>query len=366
MDYQKRIKKLKTVLRRKKLDAILISQPENRRYLCGYSDGDHGIAETSGILLVLVKGRPKLLTDFRYKIQAETEVSKIEVLLYPKGLTALLETLLPELGIKTLGFESHYTLHSTAQKLKELADKKSIVLSPQSELVEKTRIIKDENEIAAIKRSVQLNEYVFQKAYKKIKPGMSEIELALMIESTMRKNGASKPSFDTIVASGSNSALPHAVPTMSPIEKNSPLTIDMGLILDGYCSDMTRSFCVGKADKKYKKIHAIVRKAQLAGMKAVKAGVRGCDVDKAARDVIKNAGYGKYFGHSLGHGVGLAVHEDPRVSPMGKKKLKEGMIITIEPGIYLPGWGGIRLENMGVVRKNGFEDFNEDTTQLDL
>lgn len=366
MDHQKRIKRLKAVLRKKKLDGFLISQPENRRYLCGYSDGDHGIAETSGLLLVPAKGKPRLLTDFRYKVQAENEVKKVEVLLYSKGLLALLKTLLPKLDISTLGFESHYTLHSTAEKLQALGKEINVTLSPQSDIVEKMRIIKDEDEIAAIKKSVQLNEAVFQEVYKKINPGMTEIDLALMIESSMRQKGASKPSFDTIVASGLNSALPHAVPTMDKIKKNQPLTIDMGLILDGYCSDMTRSFRLGKTDKKYKKIHSIVRKAQLQAMKAVKAGVRGCDVDKAARQVIKDAGYGKYFGHALGHGVGLAVHEEPRVSPMAKKKLKEGMIITIEPGIYIPGWGGIRLENMGVVRKEGFEDFNSDTTQLDL
>ena len=182
----------------------------------------------------------------------------------------------------------------------------------------------------------------------------------------MRRKGAERPSFDTIVASGANGALPHAVPGSSRVKKNGSLTIDMGLILDGYCSDMTRNLVVGKPSKRYRKLHRLVRQAQLAGAAAVRAGVRGCDADKAARDVIADAGYGDYFGHSLGHGVGLAVHEEPRLSSRSKKKLKAGMIVTVEPGIYIPGWGGIRLENMYVVREDGCENLNSDSTWLDI
>jgi Xaa-Pro aminopeptidase len=182
----------------------------------------------------------------------------------------------------------------------------------------------------------------------------------------MRVKGAESASFDSIGASGDNSALPHAVPTTSHIAGNRPLTIDMGLVLDGYCSDMTRTFVPGKADKKYKELHRIVRRAQLAGMKAIRAGVSARDVDKAARDVIADAGYGEYFGHSLGHGVGIAVHEAPRLATRSKKKLKAGMIVTVEPGIYIPGWGGIRLENMVLVQEDGCENLNSDTTWLDI
>ncbi len=366
MDYQKRIKKLQKRLKRNKLDALLITQPENRRYLCGYTDGDHGITETSGVLLVPAGSEPIFMTDSRFTLQAKSEISVAKVEQYPRGLLFKLQELLPSIKIKNLGFESHYTLHSTAAKLKETGEKAGFTVHPVSDMIEKMRIIKDEGEIEAIRTSVQLNEQVFRQAYRQISEGMTELELAMLIENTMRKLGASKPSFDTIVASGTNSALPHAVPTTKKIKMGDMLTIDMGLVLNGYCSDMTRSFCYGDNSKKYKKIHRIVREAQLAAMKAVKAGVRGCEVDKAARKVIKKAGYGDYFGHALGHGVGLAVHEGPGVSPRATRKLKEGMIITIEPGIYIPGWGGIRLENMGVVRADGFEDFNSDTTQLDL
>lgn len=366
MNYQKRIRKLQKRLKRSKLDALLVTQPENRRYLCGYTDGDHGITETSGVLLVPAGSEPVFLTDSRFILQAKTEVSVAKTEQYPRGLLAKLQKLLPSLAIRKLGFESHYTLHSMAAKLKETGTKANFTIHPVSDMIEKMRIVKDEGEIDAIRDSVRLNEKVFRKSYKRITEGMSELELAMLIENTMRKFGASKPSFDTIVASGTNSALPHAMPSTKQLKAGDMLTIDMGLVFNGYCSDMTRSFCFGDSSKKYRKVHRIVREAQLAAMGAVKAGVRGCEVDKAARKVIQKSGYGDYFGHALGHGVGLAVHEGPGVSPRATGKLKEGMIITIEPGIYIPDWGGIRLENMGVVRADGFEDFNTDTTQLDL
>ncbi len=365
MNYHKRIKKLQGRLKRKKLDALLVTQPENRRYLSGYSGGDHGIGETSGVLLIPARGRFFLLTDFRYELQAKQEAKDAEVLLYPKGLLALLKKMLPELGIKKLGFEGDYLLYSTFVNLSKLAEKVGVSLMPQQGLIEKMRLIKDENEIRLLRKSVRLNERIFQEVYDRLSPEMSEIDLAMAVENLMKQR-ASGPSFDTIAASGPNSALPHAVPTSSKLKRNQPLTLDMGLILKGYCSDMTRSFCFGRADKKYRKIHRIVREAQLAGMQKVRAGVRACEVDRAAREVIDKAGYGKYFGHSLGHGVGLAVHEEPRISSLNRQRLREGMVITIEPGIYLPGWGGVRLENMVVVRKDGGENLNRDTTELDI
>jgi Xaa-Pro aminopeptidase len=182
----------------------------------------------------------------------------------------------------------------------------------------------------------------------------------------MLRRGAEGPSFATIVASGANSALPHAVPGRQPIAKDGSLTIDMGLVRDGYCSDMTRNLVPGRASDRYLELHRLVRKAQLAGIAAIRAGVRGCDADRAARSIIADAGYGEYFGHSLGHGVGLAVHEEPRLSVRNRKQLKAGMVVTVEPGIYVPGWGGIRLENMVVVHADGCENLNCDTTWLDI
>lgn len=366
MSSKKRIEKIQAGLRRKKIDAILISQPQNRRYLSGYTAPDHDIGESSGVLLIPARRSPVLLTDFRFQIQAEQEAEEMEVMLYPKGLFTLLKQLLPDLAIKSLAFESHYTLHSVAEKMRALTETLSITLSPVEGLVEKMRIIKDESEIDRLRRSVHLNEDVFQESYATITPDHTEMDIALAIESSMRKKGAESPSFDTITATGKRSALPHAVPGLVKILKNQPLMIDMGLILDGYCSDMTRTFVPGKADTKFLKIHRLVRKAQLAAMDKIRAGVSAAAVDKVARQVIADAGYAKCFGHALGHGVGLAVHEGPALSSRNRKHLRAGMIITVEPGIYLPDWGGVRLENMVVVREDGCELLNRDTTWLDI
>ena len=362
----KRIEKIQALLRRKKLDAFLISQPHNRRYLSGYSAVDHDIGESSGVLLIPARSKAILLTDFRFQIQAQQEVGEMEVLLYPKGLLSLLRTLLPDLGVQRLAFESHYTLHSVVQKMEETLKKQKISLHPLTDLVEEMRLLKDEEEIDKLRKSVQLNEAVFEEVYRDISPGQTEIDIALAIESTMRKKGAECPSFETIVATGKRSALPHAVPGNVAIKKNKALMIDMGLVLDGYCSDMTRTFVPKKASKKYLKIHRLVRKAQLAATKGIRAGVSAASIDKIARTVISDAGYGKNFGHALGHGVGLAVHENPRLSAKNRKHLRIGMIVTVEPGIYLPNWGGVRLENMVVVREDGCEVLNSNTTWLDI
>lgn len=366
MDYGKRIKKLQKQLRVRSVDGLLVSEPHNRRYLSGFTATDHNIGESSGVLLIPARGKGFLLTDFRYRLQAEQEVDHLQVKIYTRGLIALLKTLLPKLGIETLAFESDYTLHATHGAMRDSFKKKGIKLAPVSGLIEKMRRVKDEEEIELIRKSVALNEQVFQEVYPTITTSHTEIEVALALEQAMRLRGAAGPSFESIIASGDNSALPHAVPTRARIAADRPLTIDMGLVLDGYCSDMTRTFVPGKVDKKYKKIHRIVRKAQLAGMAAIRAGVTGKEVDRAAREIIADAGYGVNFGHSLGHGVGLAVHEAPRLSSRGTNKLAAGMVVTVEPGIYIPGWGGIRLENMVLVREDGCENLNSDTTWLDL
>lgn len=366
MHYHKRIEKVQTALRRKKLDALLVSQPQNRRYLCGYTAPDHGIGESSGILLVPSSGQPHLLTDFRFKLQAEAETTKTTVTLYPQGLLNLLKTFLPDMGIRSLGFESDYTLHSFAGRLTERCARLNIRTIPLLGLVEDMRIIKDEFEIDKIRTSVRLNEQVFREIFTDIHRERTELDLAIAIETCMRRQGAESPSFDTIVATGSRSALPHAVPGPVQVLEDQPLMIDMGLVLDGYCSDMTRTFAFGNADARYLEIHRLVRKAQLAGIHSIRAGVTAREVDRAARGIIADAGYGQHFGHALGHGVGLAVHEEPRLSSRNRKQLKSGMVVTVEPGIYIPGWGGVRLENMVVVREDGCEVLNSDTTWLDI
>lgn len=361
-----RLSRLQAILKRKKISALLVTHPGNRRYLSGYTPTDHNIQESSGVLLIPAKGDPYLLTDSRFFLQAEEEAAGYTVQLYNRGMIPCLQTILPELDVRRLGFESHYMLHSTAGRLSAMADKLEVDLVPLTSLVEGIRVVKTEEEIEKIRTSVLLNESVFQKVYSTIHPGKSELEIAMAIESLMRKMGAESPSFETIVAFGTNAAKPHAVPTERRLQKNEPVLVDMGLVLDGYCSDMTRTFVAGKPDKVFTDRLRIVRKAQLEAMKVLRAGVTCREVDRAARRVIRESGYGNYFGHALGHGVGIDVHEEPRLAYSSRKKLRSGMVVTIEPGIYLPEWGGIRLENMAVVRDNGCELLNSDETFLDL
>ena len=365
MDYKLRRHRLKQTLRRRKIDVLLVSQPNNRRYLSGFTACDHNISESSGVLFIPARGESLLLTDFRYQLQAEEE-SDLPVRLYSKGMFRLLKTLLTETNCRRFAFEAHYTLHATGRDYQKFGSEKQIECLPITDLVERMRVVKSEEEIALIRKSVRLNEAVFNAAYPNISADMSEIEVAVELEMAMRKGGASAPSFDTIVAAGENSARPHAIPTVSPIGSNRSVTIDMGLILSGYCSDMTRNFVIGEMDEQYQTIHRLVRKAQIQAIKTVKAGLPAAEVDRAARKIISEAGYGNYFRHSTGHGVGLAVHEEPRISQSSRKKLKAGMVLTVEPGIYVPGWGGVRLENMVVVRDDGCDVLNQDTTWLDI
>lgn len=361
-----RILRLQTGLRRRHIDGLLVSQPDNRRYLSGYTAPDHGIQESSGLLLIPAKGRPYLLTDARFTLQAEAEAQLFLVELYSRGLLPLLERLINRLGLQSLAFESDYLLHSTFQRLAGMANKRGLTLVPQLGLIEAMREVKSADELELLRASTRLNETVFQSVYATIEPGMTEREIALALELTMREMGAEGPSFPTIVAFGTNAARPHAVPTDRELQAGDLVLIDMGLIHRGYCSDMTRTFVAGRPDRTYIDRHRVVRAAMQAGIGAIRAGVTGAEVDRVARQVIADAGYGDHFGHSLGHGVGLAVHEAPRLSRTNRKKLRAGMVVTVEPGIYLPEWGGIRLENMVVVGEHGPEVLNRDTTGLDL
>ena len=358
--------KIRKNLRRRGLDALLVTSPENRQFLSGYTAGDTSFTESSGALLIGTKGKPFLFTDFRYKLQAEAEAEGFEVVLYTRGLAGLLKNILPRLAIRRLGFESCYLSHDAVLHLGESLGKQGIELEPLKDVVEGFRAIKTDGEIDKIRRAVYLNEEVFQEVYAGLKPGLTEKQLALQIETTMRLKGAEGPSFETIVAAGPNGALPHAVPTDRPLKKGDLVVIDMGLKLDGYCSDMTRTVVLGRPDQRTTDLFRLVRRAQRAAIALIRDGVTARDVDRAARRIIEEAGHGKHFGHGLGHGVGLAVHEAPSLNRRSRKKLKTGMVVTVEPGIYLPGWGGIRLENMVVVRKKGCEVLNKDTTFLDI
>ncbi len=360
------LKKIRAAISRKGADALLVSQPENRRYLSSYTATDLSIAESSGFLLIPVRGQPLLLTDSLYALQAEREAVGFEIVLVRSSLLGTLKKALPQRNIRRLLFESHHMLHATAEKLFALGKKQKIQMISASGMIERLRTVKAPEEIEKIRQSVELNELVFQEAYEKLTPGQTEREVAAAIESAMMQQGADGVAFPTIVAGGANAALPHAVPTGRPLHEGETIIIDMGLKLNGYCSDMTRTVVLGKPDRRIRETIRLVRRAQQAAIKVIKGGMLAKDVDRSAREIITEAGYGKNFGHGLGHGVGLAVHEAPRLNRLRRNALKPGMVVTVEPGVYVPGWGGVRLENMVVVEENGCTVLNRDATFLDI
>ena len=362
----KPLKKIQAAIKRKRADAFLITQPENRRYLSGYTASDLSIVESSGVLLVPAKRTPVLLTDSRYYLQAEKEAAGFEIVSARSSLLGALKELLPKMGIRRLLFESHYLLHETALKLIDLGKKQGVTMIPVSSIVEKLRTTKSAAEIEMIRQSVHLNEIVFKEVYQNLAVGQTERAVAVAIESAMMSKGAEGVAFPTIVAAGPNAAVPHAVPTDRAIKEGETVIIDMGLKLNGYCSDMTRTVVLGEPGKRIKEIIRLTRKAQLAALKTIRAGILAKEADRAARKIITDAGFGNNFGHGLGHGVGLAVHEMPFLNRTRRGKLQPGMVVTVEPGIYIPGWGGVRLENMVVVEREGCSLINRDTTYLDI
>ncbi|NLZ16392.1 MAG: aminopeptidase P family protein [Desulfobulbaceae bacterium] len=357
---------VQAILRERQLDALIVSQPENRRYLSGYTAPDHGIQESSGFLLIPQDGEPWLLTDSRFTLQAEAEAIGYHLHVYRRGLLEALEHLLPQLDVQSIGFEADYFLFSTHARLLGLAEKLGFRLEAISNLVEDLRVVKTTDELELIRQSTQLNERVFTHVYSQISLGQTERELARLIENTMLDFGADRPSFDTIAAFGENAAKPHAVPSERRLKAGETVLVDMGLVLNGYCSDMSRTFVLGEPDAIFLERLRLVRAAQQAAISTIRAGVTGAAVDQVARDVLREGGYGEAFGHGLGHGVGLAVHEAPRLSPHAHTPLAAGMVVTVEPGLYLADWGGIRLENMVIVTEEGSELLNQDTTFLDL
>ena len=238
------------------------------------------------------------------------------------------------------------------------------VLEFGTERLNKLRMVKTENELQIMRKAEFVCCSAFEHILTVIKPGITEREIAAELEYYMKKNGGEGFSFETIAISGKRTSLPHGVPTDKPVEYGEFVTMDFGCIKDGYCSDMTRTVVVGKESEEQKKIYETVKEAQKIGLEFIREGVLGKDADKKARDVIENAGYGEYFRHSLGHGVGLLVHELPNLSPMSEIELKENMVVTCEPGIYIPDFGGVRIEDMVIVKKNGIENLTPVTKEL--
>jgi Xaa-Pro aminopeptidase len=359
-----RIAKLRARLAERGLDALFVSAPAedihhtlgaNRRYLSGFSG-------SMGHLLITLD-TAFIAVDFRYFEQAEREAPEYTLWKAVGGMKAWLPQLAGEarLAGKKLGFESggitHAMYSAVRDALAELPEADRPQLIPTDGLVEELRALKEPEELEALRRAVELGDAAFQDVAARIEPGWTEKQVAWEIEKYAREHGAEGLSFPTIVAAGPWGAMPHAQPRDHVIEAGDGVVIDMGVSLDGYASDLTRTVFVGEPDDQFKKIYDIVLAAQLTAEELVHSGMTGSDAHNIAHKVIEAAGYGESFGHGLGHGVGLQVHESPRVGGTSEDVLQDGMVITVEPGIYLPGWGGIRIEDMGYLKDGKYVNF---------
>lgn len=349
--------KVLQILKEKMIDAILVSDGYNMRYLSGFR-GATGY-------LYLTRNRRVLLTDSRYTTQAGEEAVDFEVYEVSRGSSygQYINKLVEEDGIQCIGFENLQMIYSDVVSIKN-ACREGLVWEELGCSLNNLRIVKTSEELLKLERAEAIGDAAFSYIIEVLKPGMTELQVAAELEYFIKGQGASGTSFDTIIASGLNSSMPHAIPSHKKIEAGDFVTMDFGCLYEGYCSDMTRTVVVGKADKKQKEIYGIVLEAQKAALAAVKAGVTGVFVDKVARDVIESAGYGEYFGHGLGHSVGLYIHEEPRLSPTCTEVLLENVIETVEPGIYLPGFGGVRIEDMVVVKENGCKNLTHSVKEL--
>ncbi len=336
-----RLEKLKNLIKNKNLEAALIYMPVNRRYFSGFT-GSAGYA-------LITQEKNYFISDFRYIQQSKKQCEGFEILVM--DIENTISKILSSFNIKRLGIEDNFMDVSAYLKFKqEISDMEMTGIGQDITMI---RAIKDEKELEFIAKAADIADLAFSDILTFIKPGVTEKEIADKLESFMKSKGASGLSFDSIVASGVRSSLPHGVASDKQIQDGDFLTLDFGCIYNGYCSDMTRTIVVGKASDKQKMIYSIVLQAQLKALELVKPGEICKNIDAAARKIIGDSGYSDYFGHGLGHGVGLQVHELPILNPLGEIKLEENMVITDEPGIYIPDFGGVRIEDLIVVKQSG-------------
>ena len=336
------------------LDGVLAYSAENRRYLSGFT-GSAGF-------LVIGKESLDFVTDFRYMEQAESQCEGWNIVIHGGTPMEKLAEVIIKTGIKRLGIEEDFMTVSFSEEIKKALP--GIILVPARSVFAKLRIKKDNNELTNISKAAAIADEAFDHILGYIRPGLSEAEVALELEYFMKKKGASGLSFDTIAASGIRSSLPHGIASEKIIRNGEFLTLDFGCVYNGYCSDMTRTIFIGKATERHKEIYSTVLKANIKALKGIMPGITGREADKIARDVISEAGFGEYFGHGLGHGVGLAIHEDPKLSKLGDDILEAGMVVTDEPGIYIPGFGGVRIEDLVLVTESGAEAISKSTKDL--
>jgi Xaa-Pro aminopeptidase len=345
-NYHGRLEQLRELLEAEQLGAMIVSQAENRRYLSGFTG-------TDGTLFIAAR-EAVLITDFRFTEQASREAPLFEIVeAIPNVLGLELVRLAGETGVGRVGFEAEHVSYAVHHNMAELAEEHELV--PVQGLVEGLRAVKDEEELALIRQAAAIGDGALTQIRQIMRPGMTEREVAWEIEAHMRTHGAEAVGFDIIVASGPNGAMAHATVTDRVIQEGEPIVLDLGARVEGYRSDLTRTLVLGKPDERFDEIYYLVLDAQTMALAGIKPGMTGRQADALARDVIARRGYGKRFGHGLGHSVGLAVHEDPRMGTQSDAVLYPGNTLTVEPGIYITGWGGVRIEDLVLVTDTGIE-----------
>ncbi|WP_374965017.1 M24 family metallopeptidase [Lysinibacillus sp. RS5] len=348
------LEQLRTALRAQQSDVFIITSHQNRRYLTGFT----GSAGT----VVITQTQALLLVDFRYTQQATNQSKEFDVREIDRShLYETIQEILDTESIQTVGFEQQ---HVTYEAYQLMSSKLTATLKPLSNIVENLRMIKTTEEIELIKKAAWVSDEAFKYILTFIKPGVSEIDIANELEFHMRKNGATGAAFDIIVASGHRSALPHGVASDKKIEKGDMLTLDFGAYYQGYRSDMTRTIAVGEPPEKLKEVYQIVYDSLQKALSNMKAGITGKEADSYSRDFITAKGYGKNYGHGSGHGIGLDIHENIFMSTVCEDILEENMVLTVEPGIYIPKIGGVRIEDDVIVTKNGVEVITNSPKEL--
>lgn len=348
-----KLQKLRNEMAEQNIEALLVTSSYNLRYITNFT-GSAGLA-------LVTKEQAFFITDFRYTEQASEQVTEFEVVQAKTNLLEEAAEKAEELGIKSLAFEQDYMTYSSYIQYQE---KMTAELQPVSGLIEKIRMIKMPEEVSILKAAAKIADDAFEHICGFIKAGQTELQISNELEFFMRRQGATSSSFDTIVASGLRSALPHGVATDKIVEQGDMITLDYGALYNGYISDITRTVAVGEPSEKMKEIYQIVLDAQILGVEKIGPGMTGIEADAIARDYIKSKGYGEAFGHSTGHGIGLEVHEGPGLSFKSQTVLEPGMAVTVEPGIYLPGIGGVRIEDDILITESGNERLTNSTKEL--
>lgn len=345
-----RVNRVIAAFDKERVDAFLVTKPANARYLSGYKGED--------AVLFITPKRRFFITDSRFKLQARKDAKGFTVKIIRSSLTEAVTDLARALKVKRLGFERDDLTYARHERLAGTFSGTGLV--PVPNMVERFRIIKDPGETRLIRSSVSILERSLIRFEAMLRPGLTERDLAAELEHFIKAAGGDRSSFDIIVASGSNSAFPHARPTGRRIKPNDMVLLDIGVEYEGYNSDLTRVFFLGKINPVIRKIYDVVKEANRRSIQAIRPGVKVSNVDGIARGFIRKRGFGAYFGHALGHGIGLEVHEGPSISGRNHTTLKPGMVFTVEPAVYLPGRGGIRIEDMILVTKKGCEVLTDD------